>query len=1385
MSTPELEITPDEIRAIREGLGLTQVQAGQLIGGGPRAFTKYESGIAKPSAALVRLLRVLDADPNAAAVLGLRRKPSSKPSPFRVTVAQIRALTERTLPELLERLLHAEAHVHGLAPLDVLVSSNIHAPDGGEDGCIQWRNGPNHTPFLPNRSCQFQSKAGETSPTQAGQDVLTSAGAVKDMVRSVLEDGGHYIMLCAHPYNRKQRAARETRIRESLRGTGLLVADNRIHFRGAEQIAGWVNRYPSVVAWVQETTQLGTTGPFNSWDHWDGRTEHSVKWVADDRLAGVRHLLQEKLAEPCGVARVVGPLGIGNSRLVLEAFRTAGMNETAGRAMRVMAMYAIESEAGSNTIVGVVQKLAGSGQRAIVVVDHCSPETHQILANAVSHRESRLSLLTIDHESVAGVPRDATLEIAGAASSVIESIIGHVAPDVTSMDRQRLARFCRGYPKIALLVARTWNTARSLAGATDDTLVDAFIVGRGRRDSNRLLGAAELLAVFGWVGAETATSGDLPGIAGYSRRFAAQDLYSAIGKLADRGVARRRGRLVTIQPPVIAIKLAERRWKDWDPDSWDEVLSDGSRLNVRAARQLALLNTTAIAPRVVEHVCRYDGPFAGVHGIFKPGRAEILAELTKIEREEVAHCIERSLGDVQDPSQLGSDAGRHLVRALKTIAFHVDTFEDAAHLLLRLATTESELCRDESGRFAKLIPMLNRGGLVWNAQSSFKELFPVRLGNTQANGDARLSFLRDAASACDPTSGAVVIEALAQGCKTRGFSRMIDTEIQGTRPTMEPWGPATWAEYRGYIEGCIALLVRFAVCGDAELGDNARSALGSRMASLVWDGFIDAVEKAVHQVVDADIEWPLALRSLRAVLVHRPDALSSDVADRVRALLPRLEPASLRSRVRSLVTEAPLPEAGDWEDRYECRLEEVRNLADELLRKPAAFDELLRQLSSGDHQMAWELGVAVGEHSQSGTEWLEPMVQTLIDVPESERNYALMSGYVSALAKDHPDVVSAFKSKAARSGDLAPALPLICARLGITRNDIRLAIQAISDGHLSPWRVSRWRVRGALDVLPATTVAPLLDMMLDLSAQAYEVAVELLGSLSHKASEKLEEFAPQIVKVARNATRWTLMEEERIRDSVMLRYHFELIVGWMLEKGREDPDARATALSLSKALAEGGDSTWVKPVLPLLFSNFPEIAWPLVGEAIVSDDSQATRLGYTIGEPISSVSDSIAAILTLPEDTLFAWFHAHPDRAPAFAARHLPVLSLQDEDHAEAALHPVMAQLLDEFGTRANVQEAVRMNVHTYSWTGSSADYYKPYEETFFTIANDPDRPAGLRRWAKRMVRELGQAISRETIRDQERGRSRRADVSCITRNASERRSSPKGGGTRKPLGQT
>jgi HTH-type transcriptional regulator/antitoxin MqsA len=54
---------PAEVAAIRKRLGLSQRRAGELLGGGPRAFQKYESGAVAVSAAMSNLLRLLAQDP--------------------------------------------------------------------------------------------------------------------------------------------------------------------------------------------------------------------------------------------------------------------------------------------------------------------------------------------------------------------------------------------------------------------------------------------------------------------------------------------------------------------------------------------------------------------------------------------------------------------------------------------------------------------------------------------------------------------------------------------------------------------------------------------------------------------------------------------------------------------------------------------------------------------------------------------------------------------------------------------------------------------------------------------------------------------------------------------------------------------------------------------------------------------------------------------------------------------------------------------------------------------------------------------------------------------------------------------------------------------------
>jgi HTH-type transcriptional regulator/antitoxin MqsA len=66
-------LEPEEIRRVRKRLRLTQEAAGELIGGGPRAFQKYEAGDLLPSRAVCNALLLLDHNPSSLTVLQSRQ----------------------------------------------------------------------------------------------------------------------------------------------------------------------------------------------------------------------------------------------------------------------------------------------------------------------------------------------------------------------------------------------------------------------------------------------------------------------------------------------------------------------------------------------------------------------------------------------------------------------------------------------------------------------------------------------------------------------------------------------------------------------------------------------------------------------------------------------------------------------------------------------------------------------------------------------------------------------------------------------------------------------------------------------------------------------------------------------------------------------------------------------------------------------------------------------------------------------------------------------------------------------------------------------------------------------------------------------------------------
>jgi transcriptional regulator with XRE-family HTH domain len=1328
------EITPEEVRAIRESLGLTQVEAGELLGGGPRAFTKYESGTTRPAAAVINLLRLLQANPSMIKTLsGSKTIPISNTMvrTFEVSGKHIEALTERTFTVMLRKLLNAEAQANELPADRMHVASNITTPDAGEDGRFTWIGGPERTPYLPGRFCQFQLKAGKITPGKAAAEVLTKTGEVKEMVRDALEKGGFYIMMCGSSYVAKDILARENYIRKAIRAAGLTIADEQIAFRDADQIADWANRHPTVATWILEKTQPGLIGPFRSWNHWSGRAEHDgLPWIEDSRILKLLPQLREVATSPKGVARVLGSSGIGKSRLVLESLGPTPEEEEIGQFLSDSILYTVESEVGSLAIKEVIQNLADSGGRVVVVVDQCLEQTHLDLERMVSRNNSKISLITIHDEMPIETPKQTTLKIDEAPITVIEGIINLLLPGLQSEDQRRLVHFSKGFPKIAILVSQAWKAAMPLAHATDDNLVNGVLLGNNPREPDLVLKSASLLAAFGLI--KLKDDRQLVEIASLGRGLTDADLRFVIEELGRRGLVQHRGRTAILQPIPIALRLAERQWREWSTAQWDRVLvgETNSSLKIMAARRLALLNTTAIAQRVVQHVCRLGGSLNCLEGISQRPHSEILSTLAEIDTGTVLRLIENTLENV-DLLAIDGNVRLYLILALEKIAFCRETFEDAARLLLQFAVNENEKWGN-------------------NATEQFKKLFPFLLGNTEAEPTSRLMILDEAMDTEQPQQRIIVVEALIAGSETGDFSRIVGSEIHGARPALQPWKPKTWGEAWDYVKDCTTRLATMAEYED-NAGTKARIGLGHNLRFLVIGGLIETVELVVRQVCTGrDIYWQEAAQSLRDFLSFDTKGHNFATIERVKTLIAELEPMSLEGRVCLLVTERLFAYPNDTELTYEEQdrqsVETVRNLAVELLAQPEILERLLPKLSKGQQRMATVFGRAIAELEDSPLKWLLPIKNALAECPDNELNYDLLIGYLAGISKIAPEVVEDFKQQAVTAPLFTPMLPLISWRLGINKSDIQLAIKAIQSGLLKPSQLMQWTMGGELAKLPAVTVAPFFDILFELNADTYAMGLDLLEMYCYKDADRLEGLRPQIRKIAANAAKWPLSNAFR-----MSNHRFEHIMSWLLKKGRNDADARAAALTIARGLevsSEFQKEQFIKPILPLLLSDFPEIVWPLIGKAIVSDRRKAWHFEYLLGGRSSLWNEQNPAILSLPEDTIFAWCHAHPEQAPAFVAAVIPFLTTFIVDAPDRQIHAVAKRLLEEFGEREEVLQCFSLKIGTYSWTGSLTTYYALYKEPLQTLLNH--KILKVRNWAKRMLNQINTDIESAHNDDEE-----------------------------------
>ena len=992
---------------------------------------------------------------------------------------------------------------------------------------------------------------------------------------------------------------------------------------------------------------------------------------------------------------MVGLSGVGKSRLVFEAF--------GGDAEEALVMYAVDSASPVGTVQSTVNHLSDSQRRAVVVVDECDVNTHRQLVGMVSRVGSQLSLVTIDDELPRNVSDNATVVVADSPVEIVDSIVEDLLPGILNDDKRRLIRFAKGFPEIAVRIAGIWGKGVPIAHSTDYDLVDSFVFGNSQLDRDLLLKSAQLVSAFGLVGWKAPIETQITEIAEFDGVLTKPKLRQGIADLLNRGIIRARGRYVALQPNPIAMNLAERQWQEWDTDQWDEALAGSTNrdLKVFAARQLALINSTDIAKDVATHVCRLGGPFSSYKSLSSAGHAEVVSSLAEIARDAVATLIEHVTSTVGDLERVTGDVRRYLVGAAAKIAFHPDSFNSGADLLLELAAHENESWAN-------------------NATKTFNGLFTLYLGGTAADATARLRYLDHAIGVADDARLKILVAALSAGVRLRYFTRMSGAESHGSLEALTSWQPITNEDILEYTSGFVTRLADLGVRGD-EVGTLAREELGGHFRSLVNGGFIDLIEDVTTRFIDNVGYWPEGLRGANSTLKYDDD-LPDDIRERVENMALALQSTGLKSRIDLLVTKGisfrhDKTDRTDFMAQYEADVSAVGDLVNELNANVDVMRSCLSSLVHGSQHMAYEFGRFLGESSDDPLEWLQAIIEPMKETDPQEVNHDLLVGYLKGLHAEHPSEVGMMKKLLAESEFFAPAFTTLCPRLGeISQTDLRIAVDALEAGHLKPHHLKPWAFGGILAETAAVDATQLFDALIDHSPQGMAECADLMGMYVWQAPEKLGDISSQVVKLAERSADWEGQYGRGTDD-----YHFQELMKSALKRGRNDGLARSVALGSAKGFVkiDGHRSHGLfEPILPLLLSEFAEIAWPIIGQAIIDDELTAALLIFDLGGGMSFSDEPDSAILNLPEDVLFAWCYANPEKAPAFAARNLPFLTTLDRNATEREIHPRMLRLIDEFGHREDVREEIAANIWTFGWSGSTTEYYDMFYEPLAALTD-------------------------------------------------------------------
>ena len=1196
-------------------------------------------------------------------------------TPWSVSEIEVKQLDGVKLPGVMRGLLLAEASRSGIHSSQVTTNTEVGAADGGCDAMTPPSTSANS--WLGDVKTCWQFKAGSASePAELAGEVQ------KPIPLATLRAGGRFVLVASGAANgHLGMTTRLEALEKQAKAAGIRAA--KITVITSETLTNWINEHPALAASVRSMPH-----GFKSLDKWALDRQFKDKWVPsparEAELDTIRQAIDFK-SGTCVHLHVFGKPGIGKTRFVLEACRSASWSPSV--------LYVPQSEAAQ--IAGMIEAVYNSAiGRLVLVVDEVPTNQVSLLSSHVLASSDRVKLITIGHSESPDGSTISPLRIDALDSSTMNEMIKAAHPTMPPEHIAYVAHFSAGFARLARLAAD--------AVAKDPTITTSnlfsiegikHLMGKMLGDQDRRpLHVLAILKTVGWAGSK-----EVEGIT-IAKRFNIDwtAVKAGVHQFHQKfGIAPFANDLRYISPEPLGDYLAWEAWQIY-PSECGLLLAELPTDDAKRAFN-DRFESIALHPQAKKFAEeKLSGFFLWSHFLADESVEQwvtLISVNPTLAAARVRHALQEATRE--ERVLIAGRARRALVRGLVRLSAYAEAFHDATIALAELATAENETWAN-------------------NASGEFVSRFQLMKGRTALPYLDRLRVLDELIE-----SGREDLQTLAIAALSRATMRpeQSDTSTSLTRVAPLPWQPSVAEQ----IECIVTAMKRL----------EAVAALP--IAATRWKEHLKYFAEWVLYVEMRDAAAALC----RAIVFSHP-SLREDVRRELHHVLQRAR-ASWAGRsnnehilwIESLELEFTdnslsgmvRKHAGqrDWDS--ETTADELKALADELLREPANLWLDWKWLTSGAAVRGWDLGHALGE-SDTAQKLLAPMIES----QDTGNDSRIIAGYVRACEKRMPpgwldqflDQLTDQRSASAR------LIFDLTWRLNETSRGARRLTKMINANEI-PHDAIGYLAHGPWVLSPdVVELRALLEGML----RAPENRSIVLAILHFRLSARPADLGALGSVVSAIISDADLLVHA---DDITL-YYWEKLAALVI------PDRAGDLIKTMFAAQAKPDNasfflehTRLDEILEKCIARNPDEVWAELAPHLV-DEVQGAM--FSVGFPHFIID-------AMPRQSVLDWVAVDPAiRAPRIAA-------LAAKDFTDASL---AAAIIGQFGDNKRVSSSFFASYITGVWGGLPSEHWDQLARNLDEVAKS-STISNMRRWAKERAHELHQ------LAEQERGREAENDV--------------------------